>query len=176
METLHPQWSGYGYTWRRDLNAIAPEQYPRSVNEEPTWVTSPFYALIQRARAGEDTPAMRRRIEVGPEERDFPVLDEFFTLGATDYVAQLYTYGEKGDRSQGTGIVYSFISDRKGGFGDNDTTLIQATLPALSLAMKARHCLRLAWSLSRGRRRTARACRRGGPRFGRQTARGALVC
>ena len=27
METLHPQWSGYGYTWRRDLNAIQPEQY-----------------------------------------------------------------------------------------------------------------------------------------------------
>ena len=27
METLHPQWSGYGYTWRRDLNAIAPQQY-----------------------------------------------------------------------------------------------------------------------------------------------------
>ena len=24
METLHPQWSGYGYTWRRDLNAIEP--------------------------------------------------------------------------------------------------------------------------------------------------------
>jgi adenylate cyclase len=52
-------------------------------------------------------------------------------------VAQLYTYGEKGDRSQGTGIVYSFTTDRTGGFGDNDTTLIQATLPALSLAMKA---------------------------------------
>jgi hypothetical protein len=27
METLHPQWSGYGYTWRRDLNAIQPERY-----------------------------------------------------------------------------------------------------------------------------------------------------
>ena len=27
METLHPQWNGYGYTWRRDLNAIEPEQY-----------------------------------------------------------------------------------------------------------------------------------------------------
>jgi adenylate cyclase len=22
MRTLHPQWAGYGYTWRRDLNAI----------------------------------------------------------------------------------------------------------------------------------------------------------
>ena len=25
METLHPQWGGYGFTWRRDLNAIHPE-------------------------------------------------------------------------------------------------------------------------------------------------------
>jgi adenylate cyclase len=60
METLHPQWSGYGYTWRRDLNAIAPEQYPRSVNEEPTWVTSPFYALrawrLRRAMHRGDVP------------------------------------------------------------------------------------------------------------------------
>ena len=42
-----------------------------------------------------------------------------------------------GDRSQGTGIAYSFATDRKGGFSDDDTTLVQATLPALSLAMKA---------------------------------------
>src|SRR5450432_738362 len=25
--TLHPQLNGYGYTWRRDLSAIQPEQY-----------------------------------------------------------------------------------------------------------------------------------------------------
>ena len=137
METLHPQWNGYGYTWRRDLNAIAPENYPHGDDVEEAWVTSPFYALMQRARAGEDSPAMRRRIEAGPEERDFPVLEEFFALGATDYVSQLFIYGERGDRSQGTGIVYSFTTDRKGGFSNDDTTLVQATLPALSLAMKA---------------------------------------
>ena len=67
------------------------------------WATSPFYALMERARAGEDNPALRRRIETGPEERDFPVLEEFFADGATDYMAQLFVYGEKGDRSQGTG-------------------------------------------------------------------------
>ncbi|HSV01352.1 MAG TPA: adenylate/guanylate cyclase domain-containing protein, partial [Roseiarcus sp.] len=67
----------------------------------------------------------------------FPVLEEFFALGATDYVAHLFAFGEDGDRSQGSGIVYSFTSDRKGGFSDDDTTLVQATLPALSLAMKA---------------------------------------
>ncbi len=137
METLHPQWNGYGFTWRRDLNAIAPEQYPHAEDEEEIWVTSPFYDLIRRARDGEPNPTMRRRLEAGPEQRDFPVLKEFFAAGATDYVAYLFTYGEHGDRSQGTGIVYSFTVDRKGGFADGDTTLMQATLPALSLAMKA---------------------------------------
>jgi adenylate cyclase len=92
---------------------------------------------MERARAGEDNPTLRRRIETGPEERDFPILEEFFADGATDYMAQLFIYGEKGDRSQGTGIVYSFTTDRKGGFSDDDATLVQATLPALSLAMKA---------------------------------------
>ncbi len=137
METLHPQWNGYGYTWRRDLNAIEPEQYPHGDDDALNWVTSPFYDLIRRARAGEGNPSMRRRIEEGPEQRDFPVLEEFFALGATDYVACLFIFGKDGDRSQGSGVVYSFMTDRRGGFSDDDTTLLQATLPALSLAMKA---------------------------------------
>ena len=87
-------------------------------------------------RGGEDNPWMRRRLELGPEERDFPVLQEFFAAGATDYFARLFKFGN-GDRSQGSGIVYSFAADRKGGFSDGDTTLMQATLPGLSLAMKA---------------------------------------
>jgi adenylate cyclase len=137
METLHPQWNGYGYTWRRDLNAIAPESYTHSDENDQIFVRSPFYALMQRARAGEDTPELRRRIETDLEARDFPVLDDLHAEGATDYFAQLFAYGERGDRSQGTGIVYSFATDRKGGFSDDDVTLVQATLPALSLAMKA---------------------------------------
>jgi adenylate cyclase len=142
METLHPQWHGYGFTWRRDLNAIEPAQYAHG-DDVPIWVTSPFFALIERARAGEANPSMRRRIETGPDQRDFPVLEEFFTLGATDYVAYLFAYGREGergaagDRSQGTGIVYSFATDRKGGFADDQVALLQATLPVLSLAMKA---------------------------------------
>jgi adenylate cyclase len=137
METLHPQWNGYGYTWRRDLNAIEPENYPHSDANDRLWLTSPFYALMQRASAGEAAPALRRRIEASPDERDFPILDELHTLGATDYFAQLFIYGERGDRSQGSGVVYSFATDREGGFSDDDATLVQATLPALSLAMKA---------------------------------------
>ncbi len=137
METLHPQWHGYGYTWRRDLNAIEPEQYAHGSEEGPDFLSSPLNHLIRRAREGEANPSMRRRLESGPDQRDFPALEEFFALGATDYLAHLYIYGVDGDRSQGTGIVYSFATDRKGGFREDDATLIDATLPALSLAMKA---------------------------------------
>jgi len=137
METLHPQWSGYGFTWRRDLNAVRPEQYARTSMTEGEWLASPMYHLIGRARSGERDPSMRRRLEVGPKERDFPALEEFFAQGATDYVAQLFIFGEGGDPSQGTGVVYSFASDRQGGFDDGDVSLLRATLPAVSLAMKA---------------------------------------
>jgi adenylate cyclase len=136
METLHPQWHGYGYTWRRDLNAIEPEQYVHGSVEGAEFLASPLNALLSRAYNGEDNPSMRRRLEAGPEQRDFPVLQEFFAAGATDYVAHLFKFGNA-DRSQGTGVVYSFSSDREGGFSDDDTTLMEATLPALSLAMKA---------------------------------------
>jgi adenylate cyclase len=137
METLHPQWHGYGYTWRRDLNAIEPEQYAHGSDEAPDFLNSPLNHLVRRARTGEANPSLRRRLEAGADQRDFPILQEFFNLGATDYFAQLYIYGVDGDRSQGTGIVYSFAADREGGFSDDDATLIDATLPALSLAMKA---------------------------------------
>ncbi len=137
MQTLHPQWEGYGYTWRRDLNAIEPEQYVHGSLEEAEWLSSPFYHLIHRAGGGEESRSMRRRLEAGPEQRDFPVLANYFAAGATDYVAHVFAFGKDMDRSQGSGVVYSFATDRRGGFSDDDTTLVQATLPALSLAMKA---------------------------------------
>ena len=67
METLHPQWSGYGYTWRRDLNAIQPEQYARSDLAGPEWLSSPMYDLIRRAHDGEDDP---RRAIIQRERAD----------------------------------------------------------------------------------------------------------
>ena len=136
METLHPQWSGYGFTWRRDLNAIQSEQYARG-EDGADWLDSPMYDLVRRARAGEGNPTMRRRLETGPEQRDFPALKDYFADGATDYFGQLFVFGERGDPAQGSGIVYSFAADRPGGFDDDDMLLLQATLPALSLAMKA---------------------------------------
>jgi adenylate cyclase len=136
-QTLHPHWAAYSYLWRRDLNAIQPEQHARSDLGNPQWLRSPMYDLIRRANAGELNPSMRRRLDAGPQQRDFAVLDDFFREGATDYFAQLFEFGDNGDPSQGSGAIYSFATDRMGGFRDEDMVLLQSTLPALSLAIKA---------------------------------------
>ncbi len=135
-QTLHPQWSGYGYTWRRDLNSVREQQFARGpVSQE--WLSSPFYALIQRSRAGEKNPCLRRRLELGPDQRDFPALVDFYEAGATDYLCLAFAFGEAGDPSYGTGVVYSVTTDRPGGFHAAEIHLLRSTLPGLSLAMKA---------------------------------------
>ena len=51
-QTLHPQWTGYGYTWRRELSSVREQQFARGpISHE--WLSSPFNALIQRSLAGE---------------------------------------------------------------------------------------------------------------------------
>jgi adenylate cyclase len=141
MRTLHPQWGGYSYTWRRDLNAIEPAQFERGDEHRRVWLTSPFAFLVAQAqtRPGDADPwlHLRRRL-TGPEAQlDFPVLEELADDGATDYFAQIVRFGPEGDASRGTGIAYSFATDRREGFGEDDVTLLRAVLPALSLAMMA---------------------------------------
>jgi adenylate cyclase len=136
-QTLHPQWRGYGYTWQRDLNAVHVQQYARSGESSRAWLESPFFNVISRARAGEKTPMLRRRLEQGEDQRDFPALKEFHAEGATDYFCTLYTYGEDGDPSHGTGVVYSFTTQNPGGFDDESMHMMLSTLPGLALAMKA---------------------------------------
>ena len=139
MKTLHPQWGGYGYTWRRDLNAIQPAQLERGDEYERVILNSPFGLLIREAEisagVGHAWRNLRRRL-VGPEAQlDNPILHELAAAGATDYFAELVGFGVGGDPSRGTGIGYSFATDRPGGFADDDLTLLKAVLPVISLAM-----------------------------------------
>ena len=139
MRTLHPQWGGYSYTWRRDLDAIEPLQFERGDERRRIWLTSPFAFLVAQAqtRPGHADPwlHLRRRL-TGPEAQlDFPVLEELAGDGGTDYFAEIVRFGQDGDASRGTGVAYSFTTDRREGFSEDDLTLLRAVLPALSLAM-----------------------------------------
>ena len=141
MNTLHPQWGGYSYTWRRNLNAIEPGQFERAVYRGPGWFDSPFaHLLSQRNAFSEEAKPwlhLRRRL-AGPEAQlDFPILEEFAAAGGTDYFAEVVRFGSDGDPSHGTGVGYSFTSDRAEGFRDDDLRMLKAVLPAVLLAMMA---------------------------------------
>src|SRR5579863_1900010 len=136
-QTLHPQWSGYGYTWARRLNAVREQQFPRVETQSSAWLQSPFAHLIERAWAGESVPTLRRRLSQGPEQRDFPALVEFHAEGATDYYAVVYTFGLRGDPAHGRGVVMSFTTDAEDGFDGAHLMLFNASLPGLALALKA---------------------------------------
>src|ERR1700730_1603212 len=141
MRTLHPQWGGYSYLWRRDLNAIEPSQFERGTEYRQDWLKSPFAYLVGQARAdggsGDPWRYLRRHL-CGPEALlDFPLLEELAGAGGTDYFAQIVRFGPEGDASRGTGIAYSFTTDHREGFSEDDLTLLRAVLPALSLAMMA---------------------------------------
>ena len=141
MPTLHPQWGGYSYTWRRDLNAIEPAQFGRGEEYDQILQNSPFGYLIRQieSSAPEEDPwrYLRRRL-TGPEAQlDYPILNELAAAGAADYFAQVIRFGTGGDPSRGTGIGYSFATDLPEGFDDDALTLLRAVLPAVSLAMMA---------------------------------------
>ena len=136
-QTLHPQWTGYGYTWKREWQEVREQQFARGGPVSQEWLASPFYALIQRSQAGENKVWMRRRLELGPDQRDFPALVDFYNAGGTDYLCLGFRFGESADPSHGTGVLYSFTTDHPGGFHSAEIELLHSTLPELSLAMKA---------------------------------------
>ncbi len=139
MQTLHPQWHGYGYTWWRDQSVVEPEQFPRDEHYQQLVTNSVFGHLTRQAETatgdGEPWLSLRRRL-AGPEARyDFPMLEELAAAGGTDYFAEIVGFGARDDASHGTGIGYSFATDRPEGFSEDDLTLLQAVLPVVSLAM-----------------------------------------
>jgi adenylate cyclase len=139
MRTLHPQLAGYGYTWWRD-RGVEPEQFERGSLYETSIADSPFGALRDRLTdaAGRAPPwAWLRRPLAGPAAKlDFPLLAARAAAGGTDYFAMLVGFA-RGDPSRGSGIGYSFETDRSEGFAEDDLTLMQAVLPAVALAMMA---------------------------------------
>ena len=54
---------------------------------------------------------------------------------ATDYLAELIPVGMVTEAFPDSGIGFSFATDHPEGFGDDDLELIEAVLPAVSLAI-----------------------------------------
>ena len=134
MRTLHPQWSGYTYTWWRDADLVHPMRRERGEEYEQDLRDSPYLYLQNAAGAKDDLPLrLRRQLAGDGAQRDFPILEELATAGATDYFAELIPVGMVTEAFPDSGIGFSFATDRQ----PKALRLIEAVLPAVSLAIVA---------------------------------------
>jgi adenylate cyclase len=135
MRTLHPQWAGYTYTWWRDREVVEPTRRERGEVYDRDLRESPFLYLLNAEGRRELPLRLRRRLSGCGAQRDLPVLEEMATAGATDYFAELIPVAMVTEAFPDNGIGFSFATDCPDGFSDEDLRLIEAVLPALSLAI-----------------------------------------
>lgn len=114
--TLHPQFQGYYYVWRRG-DGIEEFTGEHGVQSTDRFLNSPFRPVY------EDGASVRHRLEGKPAKLRYPILEEMRDEGATDYVALPIEFGG-GERT-----ALSFAIDRPGGFTDAE---ILALYPAVS--------------------------------------------
>jgi adenylate cyclase len=143
MRILHPLYLGFGLIWRRGQPGVKEERYGASPVRSEAWLRSPIRLLIE-----EDVPELRRRI-TGPEAgREFPILEEFRQEGATDYYATVCRFGFDGEHADSRGIIFSWTTDRPGGFSDAEVDLLRQAVRPLALTMRVGANRRLADGLA----------------------------
>lgn len=126
--TLHPSIDGFGHTWHRDGRTGAGVFGAGNVN--PDWLVSPLRQLVTSGR-----PRLRWRLAGAGAPTGFPLLEELRAQGATDYLALLQSFAVADRRDGPTGMATSWVTDRPGGFTDDEADLLQSLMPVLGLAV-----------------------------------------
>ena len=103
---------------------------------------SPFYFMIQNGH-----PHFRRRLDATYRRGEFPLLDGLQDAGMTDFLALAQGVGESMLLGEGEGIVSAWVADAPEGFSAAQAELIQAIMPALTLAFMLRTTNRAARTL-----------------------------
>jgi len=144
IDTLHPVHEGRAFRWRSDgVDETAFVEYGRT-NTGPaaeSWQRSPFFHLLTTGGT-----ELRRRIGPG-EPVDFPVLEDLRAEGQTEYLAFVHRFASEGVIGEMEGVYSHWLSNRPGGFSDEDVDALRRLVPALALAIKSASLARIAGTL-----------------------------
>ncbi|HEY5608377.1 MAG TPA: adenylate/guanylate cyclase domain-containing protein [Alphaproteobacteria bacterium] len=127
VRTLHPRVDAVSYTWHR---AAAPSRQLLERSGTPEWLHSPFAYLLAN-----QLEQWRRRLDDGAA-LEFEVLERLRAEGGTDYYARAIRF-DIGPRTEPTGMISSWVTDRAGGFTDRDLAVLARLLPRYALVAKA---------------------------------------
>jgi adenylate cyclase len=144
IDTLHPVYEGRAFRWRRE-----DEGEPELIEYGPTtdgqaaenWRASVHHQMLE-------TGASRMRVPIVP---DRPVgywqVDNFAAEGMTEYLALINRFAHEGTIGE-MDCVYSYwVTNRPGGFTDDEVNRLEALMPTLALAVKCASLTRIAATL-----------------------------
>ncbi len=141
MNSLHPIYQGFGYTWTAGDETLVEDTFLRSsvggeVNSD--YLRSPFYRMMT------ERLMEYRQLLTGPVEREFEIYDYFRRLGATDYFVRVMSFRgiEGADQvfnfSSEQGMVFSWLGNRPGGWREADLNIIRRLVFSFALVAKVR--------------------------------------
>ena len=118
FRTLHPLFAAVGNTWYLE-KAAEHHDFAHSdvATVNSSWTDSPFAFLVDN-----DIGYLRRRLTGEEALLDFPVLEELRDeMEATDYLAYAVPFDPEAEGTAiKSGVIGSWLTNRQGGFSDND--------------------------------------------------------
>ena len=135
LQTLHPQYLGANYVWWRTTGQTIQTFITHEVQDLFGDEDNPVRRVLV---AGE---TVRRRVDVADDELDFPILHDLKAEGTTDYFALPVK------NSFGTNYMVTYVTDRLGGFTDQEISDLTRVSQRLSLLADLRHQRRIATNI-----------------------------
>jgi adenylate cyclase len=128
FRVLHPLYDASTMDWTAEGGVVV-EHFRPGQGGRDDFLRGPLgHAMIHRL------PVLRRRLTGDTALMDFAVLEEFRTLGGTDYVVFAVPFDPAGDN----GVLYSWLGDRAAGFTDQEIVQLQRIARELSIALKSK--------------------------------------
>ena len=144
IDTLHPVHEGHAFRWNRDAgDGVETVEYgPTNEGQAAeNWRASPFYHLLETGGS-----VLRRRLAAGADP-EFAAMAAFAAEGMSEYLALINRFAGDGAIG-GMDCVYSYwITDRAGGFAEDQVAAVVGLMPALALAVKCASLARIAATL-----------------------------
>jgi adenylate cyclase len=144
VDTLHPVHEGRAFRWNRDT-AEGPETIEYGPTNEgeaaANWQASAHYHLLETGGS-----MLRVPLRAG-EPVGFRMVETFAAEGMTEYLALINRFAGGGAIGE-MDCVYSYwVTDRAGGFAEDDVAALKGLMPGLALAVKAASLARIAATL-----------------------------
>jgi adenylate cyclase len=119
IRTLHPLLGATGFIWHRGSDEVLQNQVGHEVFKSDRFLKSPVMPIYEGAGG------IRRRLFEEDQPFDFPILEEIYLAGGTDYVAIPFLF------SDGQINAITLSSDEAEGFSIQDLSHVDEVMPLL---------------------------------------------